>query len=213
MSEHPHTPLLTCEGLACIRQGRRLFSHLGVSVLEGGVLLVRGRNGSGKSTLLRCFAGLMESEGRVGRSANFLYLGHKDAVKMESTVADNLRFWAEINGETMLLSAAIDYFGLEPFLDVPCHMLSAGWRKRVALARLLTHPAPLWLLDEPYTHLDEEAVRLLGGLVETRVRKKGAVVMAVHHLPPDALGEVRHVSVLNVEDFCVPVREDVFYAA
>ncbi len=145
-----------------------------------------------------------------------LYLGHRDAVKLEVSVLHNLRFWMEMAGEPMLLSAAVHYFGLEPYLDMKCTQLSAGWRKRVALARLLLQPAALWFLDEPYTHLDDEAVRLLGGLIESRTRKGGAVVLAAHHLPPGALGGVPHPLVLRVEDFAV--REsgegaDVFDAA
>lgn len=201
MPELHSTPLLTCTGLACRRQGRMLFSSLGFSLLEGGVLLVVGRNGCGKTTLLRRLAGLSEGEGEVTRPERLLYIGHKDAVKGEATVEANLRFWAELAGEEMLLPAAIHYFGLEFYLDVPCNQLSAGWRKRVALARLLTNPAELWLLDEPYTHLDDEASRLLGGLIESRVRKGGAVVMAAHHLPPGALGGLQHCPVLRVEDF------------
>lgn len=201
MSEKSEKALFSCDSLAFSRQGARLFGGVGVSLLEGGVLLVVGRNGSGKTTLLRCLAGLLPAEGRITRPRHFLYLGHADALKPHATVHANLRFWAALGGEPMLLAAAIEYFGLEPFLEMPCHQLSAGWKKRVALARLLTHPAALWLLDEPYAHLDAEGVALLGGLIEGRVRKGGAVVMAVHYLPPGALGEVRRPCVLSIEDF------------
>ncbi len=206
MQENPSQSLFSCERLACSRQGRVLFAGVGVTLLEGGVLLVVGRNGCGKTTFLRCVAGLMPAQGSIEKPDRLLYLGHADAVKPEATVLQNLLFWAELDGEAMLLPAAIQYFGLEPFLDMPCRLLSAGWKKRVALARLLTHPAALWIMDEPYAHLDEEGVALLGGLIQGRVRKGGAVIMAVHHLVPGALGDVVGPSVLHIEDF-IPGEE------
>lgn len=217
MAEKPLKPILSCEGVTYSREGRVLFERLGFSLLEGGVLLLVGRNGCGKTTLLKRLAGLLTSEGEVrfkdaaiAQGADYagqaLYLGHRDAVKPEATVYDNLAFWAELAGEPMLLPAALHYFGLEAYLDVPCAQLSAGWKKRVALARLLVQPAALWLLDEPYTHLDDESVHLLGGLIESRTRKGGAVIIAAHHLPPGALGGVQHASVLRVEDFAGDYR-------
>ncbi len=175
-------------------------------------MILTGRNGSGKTTLLKYIAGIGEGTGNIslmgtpiacGRDyeGHALYLGHRDAVKLQATVQDNLTFWANLYGEPMLIPAAIQYFGLDIYLDAPCYQLSAGWRKRVALARLITNPAALWLLDEPYTHLDEEAVHLLGGLIEGRVSKSGAVIMAAHHLPPGGLGRLQHASVIRLEDF------------
>ena len=213
MEENRNSVLISCEGIACSRMGRTLFGSLGVSLMKGGVLLVVGRNGSGKSSLLRALAGLLPAQGRIFRPEHFLYLGHHDAVKEEVTVEATLRFWAALGGEEMLLPAAIEYFGLAPYLEMSCARLSAGWKKRVALARLLTNPAPLWLLDEPYTHLDDEAVRLLGNLVESRARKSGAVIIAAHHLPPGALGRLEFAGVLNIEDFMPECVSDVSDAA
>jgi heme exporter protein A len=207
MPEARSRVLLSCTGVSCARQGRALFHDLGFSLLEGGVLLLRGRNGSGKTTLLKYLAGLFEGAGCVTRPDNTLFLGHKDAVKLEMSVEENIRFWAELCGEKLLLDAAIHYFGLAPWLDIPCHQLSAGWRKRVALARLLTNPAFLWLLDEPFTHLDDEAVRLLGGLIAGRARKGGAVVLSAHHLPPGALGGQTHAQEMFVEDFSMEIAD------
>lgn len=213
MTETTVKYLLSSESLRFERQRQPLFTGLGVTLMEGGVLLVVGRNGSGKSTLLKCLAGLIPVKGKVIRPQNLLYLGHADGIKLNASVEANVRFWAELSGEPMLTPAAMEYFGLNYYLDMPCHMLSAGWRKRVALARLLTNPAALWLLDEPYSHLDEEGVRLLGGLIESRVRKGGAVIMAVHHLPPGALGELGSVAVLQLEDFKERSGADVSDAA
>lgn len=201
----------SAESLACVRGGDELFSGLGFTLLEGGLLLVTGANGSGKTTLLKILAGLMPpDEGQViwegltihtpaDYEGTALYVGHRNAVRLEATVVENMAFWADMSGNGMLLPAAIHYFQLEPYLHTPCWQLSAGWQRRLALSRLMTCPAPLWLLDEPATNLDAEGVVLLEELIRGRLRQGGLVIMAAHAKVDTASGIA--ISQLNIQDF------------
>ena len=177
--------------LALWRGERLLFEGLGFSLDPGGALLLRGRNGSGKTSLLRLIAGLIPPTSGVvlWRGVSILdnefflqdlhYVGHRDAVKPLPTVAENVYFWANLRGGTETL-AALDHFGLKEIADLPARFLSAGQRRRVGLARLLSSTGTLWLLDEPVVGLDEESVAAL--LVAIREhRAGGGIVVACTH--------------------------------
>jgi heme exporter protein A len=182
--------LLEAEGLAAFRGERLVFSDLSLRVPEGGALLLVGPNGSGKSTLLRLLAGLVRPEaGRltwrgadafedpVAHAGRVAYVGHLDALKPGLTTAENLRFW----GKRDAVAAALVTVGLAALADLPARMLSAGQRRRLALARLALSPAPIWLLDEPTLGLDVASVARLGGLLAGH-RTRGGVVVAATHL-------------------------------
>jgi heme exporter protein A len=189
--------VLVADGLAAFRGERLVFSGLSLTVAAGGALLLVGPNGSGKSTLLRLLAGLVRAEaGRVawrgedaladlaGHAARVAYVGHLDAVKFGLTVAENLSVWA---GRTAV-AAALEAVGLTVLADLPAKMLSAGQRRRLALARLVVRPAPIWLLDEPTLGLDTASVARFGAMLAAH-RGAGGVVVAATHLPlplPDA---------------------------
>ncbi len=183
--------MLEAAGLAVIRGERLVFSGLGFRVAEGGAMLLVGPNGSGKSTLLRMVAGLVRAEaGRLlWRGADALadlaehagrvaYLGHLDAVKSGLTVAENLLVW----GFRERVAVALDAVGLAALADLPAKMLSAGQRRRLALARLALRPAPIWLLDEPTLGLDTASVERFGVML-AKHRAAGGVVLAATHLP------------------------------
>lgn len=183
--------MLEAEGLAAIRGERLVFSGLGFRVPEGGAMLLVGPNGSGKSTLLRLIAGLVRAEaGRllwrgadaladlVEHAGRVAYLGHLDAVKPGLTVAENLLVW----GARARVAPALDAVALASLADLPAKMLSAGQRRRLALARLALRPAPIWLLDEPTLGLDTASVARFGAMLADHCGS-GGVVVAATHLP------------------------------
>jgi heme exporter protein A len=189
--------VLSVTGLAAFRGERLVFADLGFIVPDGGALLLTGPNGAGKSTLLRVLAGLGRTEaGEVlwrGKSmlddlaahaASIAYLGHQDAIKLGLTAAENLRFGAAPGAVGRALAAV----GLASLADLPARMLSAGQKRRLALARLVTRDASLWLLDEPTLGLDTASVERFGTMLAAH-RAAGGVVVAATHLPlplPDA---------------------------
>src|ERR1043166_7204683 len=181
---------LEASGLACVRGGREGFAGLGFSVGTGEALLVTGRNGVGKSSLLRMIAGLVRiAAGRLALvDANpdqtipeqAHYLGHQDALKPSLTVAENLAFWARYFGSAEPRHSALAAVGLSALADLPAAYLSAGQRRRLAIARLLSAQRPLWLLDEPTSALDRDAQDTLAGLMRQHLSGGGIIVAAAH---------------------------------
>ena len=160
-------------GLAAFRGERLVFRDLDFTVAAGGALLLTGPNGSGKSTLLRLLAGLLRpaagtltwdgADALADLSAHarrVAYLGHQDAVKPALTAVENLRFAARLSGGAA--GTALAAVGLQDLADLPTRMLSAGQRRRLALARLALSQSPLWLLDEPTIGLDTASVQRFG---------------------------------------------------
>ena len=161
--------------------------------------MLAGPNGSGKSTLLRLLAGLGRlAAGQIlwsgqdaladlpAHAARVAYVGHLDAVKPGLTVEENLRFAARIGGGR--IAVALDALGLSALAELPARMLSAGQKRRLALARLVLSQAPLWLLDEPTLGLDAASVERFGTVLATH-RARGGIIVAATHLPlplPDA---------------------------
>ncbi|MDT7933116.1 MAG: heme ABC exporter ATP-binding protein CcmA [Sphingomonadaceae bacterium] len=173
---------LGVEGLAAVRGGRLLFDELSFKVAPGGCLRVAGPNGAGKSTLLRMIAGLLApAAGRVTRPARTAYVGHENALKLDSRLGTELLFWAGIDGASAdALATAAERFALTPLLDLPCRLLSNGQRRRTALARAAASCADLWLLDEPEAGLDlASTARLAAAVAEHRAG--GGIVVFVSH--------------------------------
>ncbi|HTV45653.1 MAG TPA: heme ABC exporter ATP-binding protein CcmA [Stellaceae bacterium] len=188
---------LVAEDLACRRGARLVFAGVSFVVPPGGALVVRGANGAGKSSLLRLVAGLVApAAGRLvwgsqplaadpaGHRARLHYVGHQDAVKPGMTARDTLAFWAALRGHgrgiSLAIADALASLALDPVADWPCRWLSAGQRRRLALARLLVAPAELWLLDEPTTALDEDGRMRLETMIEAHRAGGGRVLLATH---------------------------------
>ncbi len=186
--------MLEARELACLRGERVVFAGLSFALEAGTALLLTGANGAGKSSLLRLLAGLIPpAEGvllwqgqdaladRAAHARRLRYLSHQDALKPALTARENLAFFARLwGGDAEAALAALD---LLPLADLPARVLSAGQKRRLALARLaLGADAPLWLLDEPTVGLDTASVARLGALL-ARHRAAGGMVIAATHLP------------------------------
>ncbi|MEC9369466.1 MAG: heme ABC exporter ATP-binding protein CcmA [Pseudomonadota bacterium] len=179
------------EKLTCVRGGRTVFSGLSFKVAAGDGLLLTGPNGAGKSSLLRMIAGLLRpqagtlrlSRGPAERDIGELchFIGHANGIKRVLTVEENLRFWSGyLGGEGV--DKALATLGLESIRDVPAALLSAGQARRLALARLLVAPRPLWLLDEPTVSLDAASQATFARLIRAHLASRG-IVAAATHLP------------------------------
>lgn len=154
--------------------------------------MLTGPNGSGKSSLLRQIAGLLDiaagaltlegGDPELTLAEQAHYLGHLDALKPAMTVAETLRFWGIWLGGDLPtdIAAALEGLALTPLADLPVGYLSAGQRRRLALARLIAAPRPIWLLDEPTVALDAASVERLGGVMQTHLGGGGLIVAATH---------------------------------
>lgn len=187
---------LEARNLTLSRGPRRLVTGFGLSASAGEAVALTGRNGAGKTSLLRALAGLLrpdagEIEARGGngvvldldeaRSRAFHLLGHLDALKGLNRVREELAFQAGwTGGDRAGLEEAIGRLSLKPLLDLQVRQLSAGQRRRVALARLVIAPRPVWLLDEPLSPLDAERRVLVGTLMSEHLAGGGLLLAAVH---------------------------------
>ncbi len=183
--------------LSCERGERTLFAGLGFAVAAGSLLRVAGPNGTGKTSLLRMLCGLLEpTAGEVrwgGRNIrrqreeywkDLVYVGHLNGVKDDLTVRENLKAAQAVAGRSTdetALRRALDAVGLGEFEQTMARFLSQGQRRRVALARLfLTTAAPLWILDEPFTALDQRGVLALSQLIASHIGNGNMVVLVTH---------------------------------
>lgn len=187
---------LEAREITCVRGERTLFSGLNLQILPGQCLHIRGENGVGKTSLLRLLAGLASPEsGEVLWSnhpitkevaqyhSRLVFLGHRDALKEDLSALENLRIFAAIDGVTLSerdALAALWRFGLKGREDLPVHCLSAGQKKRVLMARILTRNAQVWILDEPFNALDAQAVGELQALIVEHLKADGLVVLTSH---------------------------------
>jgi len=186
-------PLLQVRALAYARNEEPVFGPLDFALHEGEIVLIEGDNGSGKTTLLKVLSGLLEPTAgdillrgaplTLARlSHQVALLGHLLGLKMELSTLQNLRFAVGIGGIRAGITPqlALASVGLDGYEDQPVRMLSAGQRKRVALARLLLVPAALWLLDEPYANLDREGIELVNRVLDSHARRGGAALITSH---------------------------------
>lgn len=191
--------MLVVSKLGLERYFEPVFQPVDLALAAGELLIVTGANGSGKTTLLRLLAGVLQpSSGRIdNRAGQVAYLGHALALKEDLSSVENLHFVRDFHGRTgITVNAAIDCVGLGRVALQPARTLSAGQRKRCALARLLLQPAPLWLLDEPYSNLDAEGMELVDRLLQQHVQEGGAAIVATHgdHRPNLAHRELAMVA-------------------
>ncbi len=174
--------MLKTRDLTLDRLFEPVFAPVNLEVKAGELWLLSGANGRGKTTLIRLLAGLLTpSTGTVALCSGVSYLGHQLGVKDDLTVAENLRFYSALAGtEPETVGAAIERLGLRGLEQQAARTLSAGQRKRCALARLLLHPQPLWLLDEPYANLDADGIDQVDELIREQLAQGGACVLSTH---------------------------------
>lgn len=184
--------MLQVTQLSCQRGDRWLWQHLEFNLSSGKLLEVIGANGCGKTSLLRILAGLAPAnEGTIDwknvsidqqkleYQQQLRYVGHQPAVKQELTVIENLRF-AGVKISQNTLSLAIQEMGLEPYRNHFGYQLSQGQKQRVALARLLLNPAPLWILDEPFAGLDSEMIENMQMKFAQHLSQGGLIILSTH---------------------------------
>jgi len=195
MTDYDQTDTLKARDLTCIRDDRNLFSELSFTLNTGQVLLVEGRNGSGKTSLLRILCGIRQpDEGYIhwndgdiyrlatGYNAVTAWVGHKDGIKLELTAQENLVFARSLGTpSTVEIAEALDAMELGGFDDVSAINLSAGQKRRLALARLLVTRSPLWILDEPFTSLDTHGISLIENMINTHLADGGMLAVTSHH--------------------------------
>lgn len=187
---------LVAENLVLSRAGRTIIDGLSFRLDGGQALLLTGPNGSGKTTLLRALAGFLAPTAGAIRIADAPdereraelshFVGHLDGLKSHFTVAENLAFWAAFldakggGAQRERLEAALDRFDLAALADIPAGYLSAGQKRRLALARLGVAERPIWLLDEPTVSLDTASVALLIKAIAEHVAAGGLAAVATH---------------------------------
>lgn len=212
--EHSDTRQLTlsCNSLSASQSGRILYKGLGFSLLEGSTLVISGVNGCGKSTLLKQIAAISQHQGElhwfdtpIRRTQDYerdmVYIGDTHGLYPELTVQEQLDYIAKQWGNPMLIDATIRYLEIEPYLNTQITSLSAGWKRRVALSRLLLIPSLLWLLDEPMMHLDSDGLVLLGGMIHAHAEKGGVTILTMPMIEATPSLYDTPVSTLMLEDF------------
>lgn len=202
--------MLTLENISFEKNYKTIFKNLSFSLSISSALIVTGKNGCGKSSLLKIIAGIYEiNQGKIlwgneniknfrdDFNGDLQYLGHKNFLKPELTIFENLKFYSQLNGTELTLNSALEFFDLAEKRHQFVKNLSAGVQQRVMLAKLLACPATIWLLDEPSSNLDKEWRKKLYDLIKNRIRDKGLVIMATHDEEFFDLGPK-----LYLEDYC-----------
>jgi heme exporter protein A len=186
--------------LALERGGRRLFSGLSLELKAGEAMALTGANGSGKTSLLRAVAGFIRpSRGAIAfegaadadeaRREGLHLIGHQDGLKLNRPALQELEFQARWTGAAAGAAArALERVGLARVADLDVRLLSAGQKRRLALARLIAAPRPLWLLDEPFAPLDAASRELFGAVMAGHLEAGGLVLAAVHDPLPIPAG-------------------------
>lgn len=188
------TAQLTADALTLFRGDRCLFKGLSFALNPGELLLLKGRNGSGKTSFLRAIAGLLELESgsvvwnevAVTREPqvfknSLVWMAHQVGFKGDLTLLENLHFEAALRPQSgQDIEDVLNRLGLNRLKRLPMRSLSAGQRRRVALARMLLSEAQLWIMDEPVTNLDSEGRALVMELVGEHLAANGMVIMAAH---------------------------------
>lgn len=173
--------LLSVKNLTCSRNNRSILGNISLTLNKAQIISLYGPNGSGKTTLLKTLANILSySEGIITKNTKEIcFLGHTNCLKANLTVKENLSFWNGIyDGDT--LEKAISSLKLQDIINIPIARLSAGQKRKVALARLVISKSEVWLLDEPYSALDKENLLLFNQAIVGHLQTNGGVIMSSH---------------------------------
>lgn len=205
--------MISIQNLSLKNSNITLVKDLNVTLLQGACLNIFGENGSGKSTLLKYLANLIPI--RKGNlffddqdvcnhlqeyRGMFEYCGHKLGLKDDLSVMQNLEFWAKIYGNQILLPAAIRTLDLESIIDLKGIKLSAGQRKRAALAKLILGNKKIWYLDEPFANLDPKYIERFINILKSRTEQSGIVILTSHAPIKDKF--VQNLNLLDFKGVC-----------
>ena len=193
-NNYPAQGKFEAKNLGCSRNDRALFAALNLSVEPGQVLLLEGENGSGKTTLLRILCGYrQQDQGQLlwnGKAVTEIadyfqyisYVGHKNGVKDELSVEENLKMMSSMMSTSVIkIKDVLKQIGLFKYSDVMTKQLSAGQKRKLALARLLMTARPFWMLDEPFTSLDKSSVSYFEGVIKEHIQRNGMLILTSHH--------------------------------
>lgn len=185
--------MLTLNNLSLFKDDKKIFTNLGLSISLSSALIITGKNGCGKSSLLKIIAQISKpSAGEIlwgsvnveeflsDFTGDLQYLGHKNFLKPQLTVLENLQFFARLADTENALMPAINFFELEEFLNRKVSTLSAGLQKRVQLAKLLACPSTIWILDEPSINLDKKWREKFHDLIAQRIKEDALIILASH---------------------------------
>jgi len=202
--------MLTVEKLQCTRGERTLFKDISFKLENSQLLYVQGANGTGKTTLLRTLCGLIHPHAGSVRwnsqdirtlvedySCQVLYIGHLIGIKEDLTAVENLQFAATLSGIDISREQAIEALmqvDIARCADLPTRVISQGQKRRVTLARLWLQKNPLWVLDEPFTALDDAAIKVVTKHIEAFINTGGMVVFTSHQAPAFNSNIMQHLN-------------------
>ena len=190
----------------CLKRGNyQICQQLDLSLQAGETLLITGDNGAGKTSLLRVLSGLSEAgQGTIKyheaiTGNDILYIGHRNGLRSELTPFENLKFYVQMRDQEnaandQSITDALNYFGLRAWTNSLCGQLSEGQRQRVALSRLLTESAKLWILDEPSASLDSAGLALFNELLGKQLSQNGAAIIATHRQISPSQGQIKRLN-------------------
>ncbi|MEZ5757819.1 MAG: heme ABC exporter ATP-binding protein CcmA [Emcibacteraceae bacterium] len=211
------TQTFSVVNLTVNRGDRLVFRDLEFTIKPGTLLKLIGPNGSGKSTLLKTLSGLIEAKSgdicsdessvqgdHEWISRHVCYLGHKNALKREFTVLENIEFWARLWNNQQSVSPAIEKMGISHLRDTPVRYLSSGQARRTALARSMCHAGKIWLFDEPTVGLDDQGLKLLSKTMKLHLDDGGMIICATH---VDLGIHSEDTNILNLADYSVSASQ------
>jgi heme exporter protein A len=185
--------MLTLENIGFETNDKIIFKNLSITIGLSSSLIISGKNGCGKSSLLKIIAGIYEiNHGKIlwnnqdiknfrdDFNGDLQYLGHKNFLKPDLTILENLNFYAKLSDTKIAVDSALEFFDLNLHRHELVKNLSAGWQQRIMLAKLLACPSTIWLLDEPSINLDKENKQKLKELIKIRIKDQGIVIMVSH---------------------------------